>query len=144
MMPPTLSPSRSATCKPRRSDHVLAHSTVSRSANRNAQRRLDDAVVAAGLVENRSRAQALILAGAVLLDGEPTTRAGAQVRSGSIISLKEPPRFVSRGGEKLAHALYMFGIEVAGLVAADFGASTGGFTDALLQAGAARVYAIDV
>ena len=84
------------------------------------------------------------MAADVLVNGSPVTRAGASVRSGDEISLKAPPRFVSRGGEKLDHALTVFGIEVRDLIAADFGASTGGFTDCLLQRGAARVYAIDV
>jgi 23S rRNA (cytidine1920-2'-O)/16S rRNA (cytidine1409-2'-O)-methyltransferase len=97
-----------------------------------------------GLAENRSRARALILAGDALVNGVAVTRAGARVNAGDDIALRRPPRFVSRGGEKLEHALEVFGIEVAGKVAADFGASTGGFTDCLLQRGAARVYAVDV
>ena len=84
------------------------------------------------------------MAADVLVNGALVTRAGAPVRGGDEISLKAPPRFVSRGGEKLDHALTVFDIEVRDLVAADFGASTGGFTDCLLQRGAARVYAIDV
>ena len=71
-------------------------------------------------------------------------RAGAAVQDSDMLSLKTPPRFVSRGGEKLQQALGAFEIDVRGMIAADFGASTGGFTDCLLQAGAARVYAIDV
>ena len=84
------------------------------------------------------------MAADVLVNGSPITRAGAPVRSGDELSLKAPPRFVSRGGDKLEHALSAFGIDVHGLITADFGASTGGFTDCLLQHGAARVYAIDV
>lgn len=84
------------------------------------------------------------MAADALVNGIPVTRAGANVRRGDVLSLKAPPRFVSRGGEKLEHALDVFGIDVRSLVAADFGASTGGFTDCLLQRGAARVYAIDV
>jgi 23S rRNA (cytidine1920-2'-O)/16S rRNA (cytidine1409-2'-O)-methyltransferase len=84
------------------------------------------------------------MAADVLLNGVAVTRAGATVRSGDDVSLKSPPRFVSRGGEKLAHAITVFDVNVRGLIAADFGASTGGFTDCLLQHGAARVYAIDV
>jgi 23S rRNA (cytidine1920-2'-O)/16S rRNA (cytidine1409-2'-O)-methyltransferase len=106
--------------------------------------RLDEAVVVRGLAESRSRARALILAGDVLLNGLAELRAGARVRAEDDIALKAEPRFVSRGGEKLDHALDVFGIDVRGLVAADFGASTGGFTDVLLQRGVARVYAIDV
>jgi 23S rRNA (cytidine1920-2'-O)/16S rRNA (cytidine1409-2'-O)-methyltransferase len=106
--------------------------------------RLDEALVARGLVESRSRARALILAGDVLVNGTPVARAGAPVTRGDEISLKAPPRFVSRGGDKLEHALATFGLDARGMVAADFGASTGGFTDCLLQRGAARIYAIDV
>jgi 23S rRNA (cytidine1920-2'-O)/16S rRNA (cytidine1409-2'-O)-methyltransferase len=86
----------------------------------------------------------LILAGDALINGTPVTRAGTAVQDSDMLSLKTPPRYVSRGGEKLQHALDAFEFDVRGLVAADFGASTGGFTDCLLQAGAARVYAIDV
>lgn len=109
-----------------------------------ARLRLDDALVDRGIAESRSRARALILAGDVLVNGAPVLKAGAAVHDGDVIALKAPPRFVSRGGDKLDHALDAFSIEVEGLAAADFGASTGGFTDALLQRGAARVYAIDV
>jgi 23S rRNA (cytidine1920-2'-O)/16S rRNA (cytidine1409-2'-O)-methyltransferase len=117
---------------------------IGRSRDARDRRRLDEALVERGLVENRSRAQALILAADILVNGSPVTRAGASVRSGDELSIKAPPRFVSRGGDKLDHALIAFGIDVDGLIAADFGASTGGFTDCLLQYGAARVYAIDV
>jgi 23S rRNA (cytidine1920-2'-O)/16S rRNA (cytidine1409-2'-O)-methyltransferase len=105
---------------------------------------LDEELVARGLVESRSRAQALIMAGDVLINGAAVTRAGAAVKAGDVLSLRAKPRFVSRGGEKLAHALDVFELDVRGKVVADFGASTGGFTDCLLQYGAARVYAIDV
>lgn len=108
------------------------------------KQRLDEAVVSRGLAETRSRARALILAHDVLVNDVPVSKAGSPVGPGDQISLKAPPRFVSRGGEKLDHALKTFGIDLAGKVAADFGASTGGFTDCLLQRGAARVYAIDV
>jgi 23S rRNA (cytidine1920-2'-O)/16S rRNA (cytidine1409-2'-O)-methyltransferase len=107
-------------------------------------RRLDQALVERGLAESRTQAQALILAGDVLVDGLPATRAGTAVAEGRELTLKAKPRFVSRGAEKLEHALSVFALDVRGLVAADFGASAGGFTDALLQRGAARVYAIDV
>jgi 23S rRNA (cytidine1920-2'-O)/16S rRNA (cytidine1409-2'-O)-methyltransferase len=109
-----------------------------------SRQRLDEALVIRGLAENRSRAQALILAGAIIVGGTPARRAGTPVSPETEISLKEAPKFVSRGGEKLEHALHAFRLDVAGLVAADFGASTGGFTDALLQGGAVRVYAVDV
>jgi len=84
------------------------------------------------------------MAGDVLVNSVPVTRAGAAVRSEDVIALRARPRFVSRGGEKLAHALEQFSLDVQGSVAADFGASTGGFTDCLLQQGANRIYAIDV
>ena len=84
------------------------------------------------------------MAGDVLVNGGTVTRAGSRVGECDELALKTPPRFVSRGGEKLDHALTTFGVDVEGKVAADFGASTGGFTDCLLQKGAARVYAIDV
>jgi 23S rRNA (cytidine1920-2'-O)/16S rRNA (cytidine1409-2'-O)-methyltransferase len=106
--------------------------------------RLDLELVRRGLVDSRSRAQALILAGAIRVDGLQVSRAGHRVGSEHRIEVLTGPRFVSRGGEKLAHALSTFGIEVKGRVCADIGASTGGFTDCLLQAGAARVHAIDV
>jgi len=106
--------------------------------------RLDEALVERKLADSRSRARALVMAGDVLVNGAVVTRAGAPVRAGDEIALAAPPPFVSRGGEKLAHALAAFAVDPAGLVAADLGASTGGFTDCLLQAGARRVYAVDV
>jgi 23S rRNA (cytidine1920-2'-O)/16S rRNA (cytidine1409-2'-O)-methyltransferase len=106
--------------------------------------RLDIAMVERGLVENRSRAKALILAGDVLVDDAPVTRAGAGVAAGQSISLKQKPRFVGRGGEKIDHALDRFEVDVAGKVVGDLGACTGGFTDAALQRGASKVYAVDV
>jgi 23S rRNA (cytidine1920-2'-O)/16S rRNA (cytidine1409-2'-O)-methyltransferase len=106
--------------------------------------RLDIAMVERGLVENRSKARALILAGDVLVEASPVTRAGAGVTASQQISLKQKPRFVGRGGEKIDHALERFGIDVTGKIIADLGACTGGFTDAVLQRGATKVYAIDV
>ncbi|CAA9526012.1 MAG: RNA binding methyltransferase FtsJ like [uncultured Thermomicrobiales bacterium] len=106
--------------------------------------RLDEAVVARGLANTRSRARALILAGDVQVNGATVVRAGAPVRPADAVELAARPRFVSRGGDKLAHALDRFRIVPIGLVAADFGASTGGFTDCLLQGGVSRVYAVDV
>lgn len=108
------------------------------------RQRLDEALVARGLAETRSRARALILARDVTVNGQVVDRAGANVKPGDELALVEKARFASRGGEKLDHALGHFAIDVAGLVVADLGASTGGFTDCLLQRGAARVYAIDV
>ena len=111
---------------------------------RDSKQRLDDALVERGLVETRARARAMVLAGDVLVDGEVAKAAGKPVRAEQELSLREKPRFVSRGGEKLDHALESFAIDVTGAVGADFGASTGGFTDCLLSRGAARVYALDV
>lgn len=106
--------------------------------------RLDQAVVERGLVETRSKARALILAGDILVNGHPEPHAGSGVCATDEIALRAKPRFVSRGGDKLDHALNAFAINVGGTVCADLGASTGGFTDCLLQRGANRVYAIDV
>jgi 23S rRNA (cytidine1920-2'-O)/16S rRNA (cytidine1409-2'-O)-methyltransferase len=109
-----------------------------------AKQRLDIAVTERGLSDTRSRARALILAGDVLVNGTAESHAGSMVRPEDEIELRGRPRFVSRGGEKLDHAIATFDIAVEGLVCADLGASTGGFTDCLLQRGASRVYAIDV
>jgi 23S rRNA (cytidine1920-2'-O)/16S rRNA (cytidine1409-2'-O)-methyltransferase len=107
--------------------------------------RLDVALVARGLAASRERAQALILAGQVRVDGQHITKAGAQVGDDADVTLDAPDHpYVGRGGIKLAHALDVFGIDVAGRLALDIGASTGGFTDALLQRGASRVVALDV
>ncbi len=106
--------------------------------------RLDLEMVERGLAPTRSKAQALILAGVVLVDDQPARKAGDPVGHENVISLVEPPRFVSRGGEKLDHALREFAIDLTGRVCADIGASTGGFTDVMLQLGAATVFAIDV
>lgn len=106
--------------------------------------RLDLALVERGLIETRSRAKAFILAGDVLVNELKQTRAGHLVGPNDTVALRQKPRFVSRGGEKLDHALNAFAVEVPGTVVADLGASTGGFTDCVLQRGATRVYAIDV
>ncbi len=110
--------------------------------------RLDQLLVDRGLVETRSRAQSMILAGKVRVgDGDAARRdhkPGDQVPSTVSIALEAPEPYVSRGGHKLAAALDAFGIDPAGLTALDVGASTGGFTDVLLQHGARRVYALDV
>ncbi len=95
-------------------------------------------------MEGLSLAQRFIRAGEVLVDGQLVDKPGVDVAEDVSISLKARPRFVSRGGEKLAAALERFPVDVGGAVAADIGASTGGFTDCLLQHGAAKVYAIDV
>lgn len=104
------------------------------------KKRLDVVLVERGLAESRSQAQALVLAGRV----RGHTKPGEQVADDVELSVEQPPRFVSRGGEKLAHALGALDVAVAGRDCADVGASTGGFTDCLLQGGAARVVAIDV
>ena len=104
------------------------------------KKRLDVLLVEQGLAESRSKAQALVLAGRV----PGYDKAGQQVDESVGLKVTEPARFVSRGGEKLAHALEAFGVDPAGRDALDVGASTGGFTDVLLQRGAARVIALDV
>ncbi len=104
------------------------------------KKRLDVVLVERGLAESRTQAQALILAG--LVRGH--SKAGEQVDESAELSVEPGRRFVSRGGEKLAHALDAFGVDPAGLDCIDVGASTGGFTDVLLQRGAARVISLDV
>jgi 23S rRNA (cytidine1920-2'-O)/16S rRNA (cytidine1409-2'-O)-methyltransferase len=106
--------------------------------------RLDQRLVELGLEETRARAQARILAGEVELDGKVVDKAGAQVAADSLPTLRAKSPYVSRGGEKLASALDALGLDPAGLRIADVGASTGGFTDCLLQRGAASVFALDV
>lgn len=107
--------------------------------------RLDTILVERALVPSRERARALILAGDVLVDGHPVTKAGTAVDTEAAITLRTPDHpWVSRGGLKLVHALDTFGIDVTGATALDIGASTGGFTDVLLQRGATRVVALDV
>ncbi|MEW5988815.1 MAG: TlyA family RNA methyltransferase [Chloroflexota bacterium] len=106
--------------------------------------RLDKLLVERGLAPTRAKAQALIMAGSVWLDGEPAVKAGTLVAAGAEITMATPFPYASRGGVKLAAALDSFAIAVEGRVCADVGACTGGFTDVLLQRGAARVYAIDV
>jgi len=109
-----------------------------------AKRRIDVLMVERGLAESRARAQALIMAGEVKVGGDTVNRAGMLVAEDAAIEVLEPDPYVSRGGIKLAHALDQFQLEVKDRVAADIGASTGGFTDCLLQRGAAKVYAVDV
>jgi 23S rRNA (cytidine1920-2'-O)/16S rRNA (cytidine1409-2'-O)-methyltransferase len=104
------------------------------------KKRLDVLLVERGLAESRSQAQALVLAGRVPGFEKP----GTQVDESAEVAVEQPPRFVSRGGEKLEHALTVLAVDVAGLDCLDVGASTGGFTDCLLQRGAARVIALDV
>ncbi|MBO0682464.1 MAG: TlyA family RNA methyltransferase [Candidatus Dormibacteraeota bacterium] len=106
--------------------------------------RLDVALTEAGKAPSRAKAQALILAGKVRVAGETVRRPDRPVGPGDPLEVIAPAPYVSRGGEKLAPALDAFGVNPAGRVCADVGASTGGFTDVLLQRGAARVYAVDV
>jgi 23S rRNA (cytidine1920-2'-O)/16S rRNA (cytidine1409-2'-O)-methyltransferase len=104
------------------------------------RKRLDVLLVERGLAESRAQAQALVMAGRV----PGHAKAGEQVDESIELAVDQPPPYVSRGGEKLAHGLDALGVEVAGRDALDVGASTGGFTDVLLQRGAARVIALDV
>jgi 23S rRNA (cytidine1920-2'-O)/16S rRNA (cytidine1409-2'-O)-methyltransferase len=106
--------------------------------------RLDQLLVQRGLAESRSQAQALVLAGEVYVDGQAALKPGLKVHDEAQIEVRERLPYVSRGGLKLAAALDSFQVSVQGAVCADVGASTGGFTDCLLQRGAVRVYAIDV
>lgn len=107
--------------------------------------RLDQALVERGLFPTRSKAQAAVMAGLVLVDGKPAGKAGEPVAEEAELSLKSDPcPFVSRGGLKLRAALDAFPINVLGRVCLDVGSSTGGFTDCLLQAGAKKVFAVDV
>jgi 23S rRNA (cytidine1920-2'-O)/16S rRNA (cytidine1409-2'-O)-methyltransferase len=108
------------------------------------KQRLDQAMVERGLASGRDRARALILAREVLVDGQVAHRAAVPISPDAVVEVKTPARFVSRGGEKLAHALERTGVDPTGLRCLDVGASTGGFTDCLLQAGAAEVVAVDV
>jgi 23S rRNA (cytidine1920-2'-O)/16S rRNA (cytidine1409-2'-O)-methyltransferase len=106
--------------------------------------RLDRLLVDRGLAESREKAQALIMAGEVRLNGQKASKPGQPVDPDAAVEVLARPPYVSRGGLKLAGALRHFAIDVAGRICLDIGSSTGGFTDALLQAGAARVHAVDV
>jgi 23S rRNA (cytidine1920-2'-O)/16S rRNA (cytidine1409-2'-O)-methyltransferase len=106
--------------------------------------RLDRLLVDRGLADSREKAQALIMAGEVLLNGQKAAKPGQTVPDDAAVEVLARPPFVSRGGFKLEAALREFVIDVGGKVCIDIGSSTGGFTDALLQAGAARVHAVDV
>jgi 23S rRNA (cytidine1920-2'-O)/16S rRNA (cytidine1409-2'-O)-methyltransferase len=106
--------------------------------------RLDVALVERGLVETRSRAQALVMAGRVTVDGAVVDKAGAAVSGGAAIAVVQPARYVSRGGDKLETAIERWRIDLAGERCLDIGASTGGFTDCLLHHGASEVVALDV
>jgi 23S rRNA (cytidine1920-2'-O)/16S rRNA (cytidine1409-2'-O)-methyltransferase len=106
--------------------------------------RLDQILVERGLCESREKAKRAIMAGAVRVNGQVAAKASENVRESDCVELTAGDKFVSRGGHKLEHALEHFQIDVSGLTAIDLGASTGGFTDCLLQRGAARVFAVDV
>jgi 23S rRNA (cytidine1920-2'-O)/16S rRNA (cytidine1409-2'-O)-methyltransferase len=108
------------------------------------KRRIDSLLVDRGLVESRTKAQALVMAGEVMVDGRAVVKAGTLISEESEITVIGPPPFVSRGGLKLDYTLDQFKIDVSSKVIIDVGASTGGFTDCLLKRGAKRVYAIDV
>ena len=101
-------------------------------------------MVSLGLAESRAKAQAMLMAGEVTVGGLPVLKAGTLVLPDAEITVAKRPPYVSRGGLKLVHALHEFKLDVSGKVAADIGASTGGFTDCLLQHGARKVYAVDV
>ena len=109
-----------------------------------ARQRLDAELAARGLVDSREQGRRLVLAGEVRVNGVPAAKPGQAVSADDVLEVLEKPKYVSRGGLKLEGALGHFGIDVAGMVAMDVGASTGGFTDCLLQHGAAKVYAFDV
>lgn len=107
--------------------------------------RLDAAVTDKGLAESREKAKALIMAGCVLVDGEKCDKAGTFIKSDSVIEIKgNPLKYVSRGGLKLEKAIQKHHFDLTGKVCIDIGASSGGFTDCMLQNGASRVYAVDV
>ncbi len=106
--------------------------------------RLDKLLVDRGLVESREKAQRLIMSGVVYVDSQKITKAGTKVKKDADIFIKEKPRYVSRGGFKLEKGIRVFKPDIVGKVCLDIGASTGGFTDCLLQHGAKKVYAVDV
>ncbi len=108
------------------------------------KKRIDILLVERGLAESRNRAQRLVMAGEVRVNGEMIHKSSTQVAEDAQIEVRQRPKYVSRGGKKLAAAIEAFEVNVEGKICADVGASTGGFTDCLLQHGAAKVYAIDV
>jgi len=108
------------------------------------KRRLDEILVARGLAASRSQAKALIMSGRVFRGSERLDKPGRELEEDGEVSVTRPPRYVSRGGEKLAAALERFGVDLARAHVLDVGASTGGFTDCALQAGAASVTCVDV
>jgi 23S rRNA (cytidine1920-2'-O)/16S rRNA (cytidine1409-2'-O)-methyltransferase len=106
--------------------------------------RIDVALHQSGLAPSREKARAMIMAGEVSVNGQRVDKPGMKIDANAALEVRERPRFVSRGGDKLAAALDAFHFDVTGKTCADVGASTGGFTDCMLQSGAAKVYAIDV
>ena len=108
------------------------------------KQRLDQLLVARGLCDSREQGKRLIMAGEVLVNDTPVSKPGQLVPEDAVLRVKTPPKYVGRGGFKMEGALDHFGISVVGKVCLDVGASTGGFTDCLLQRGAAKVYAFDV
>jgi len=108
------------------------------------KRRLDELLVERGLAESRTQAKALIMSGRVFRGTERLDKPGREFEPGCALAVVRPPRYVSRGGEKLAAALERYGIDLRGVHVLDVGASTGGFTDCVLQAGAASVVCVDV
>ncbi len=108
------------------------------------KQRLDAAVVSRGLSASREKAKAFIMEGLVFVNGLRVDKAGAQVTEDDVVVLKGGEEFVSRGGKKLKKAVELYGLSFEGMVCADIGASTGGFTDCMLRHGAERVYAVDV
>jgi 23S rRNA (cytidine1920-2'-O)/16S rRNA (cytidine1409-2'-O)-methyltransferase len=154
-MPPPMGVNEEApVCGPTQA-HVACHpepTAVASEANhpmppanrKPAKRRIDRLLVERGLAASPERARALLMAGQVTVGGGRIDKAGTLVDATAEVRLAPPPPYVGRGGIKLAHALQEFGLDVAGAVALDVGASTGGFTDCLLQRGAQRVYALDV
>ncbi len=106
--------------------------------------RLDQALVERGLCDSREKAKRFVIAGQVRINGHPARKPSDSVKPADELALDAPEKFVSRGGHKLEHALAHFQLDVTGLTALDLGASTGGFTDCLLQRGAAKVFAVDV
>ncbi len=109
-----------------------------------SKKRVDEALVERGILSSRSEAKRFILEGKVMLNGSVVLKANKQVSEKDDLSLKEPKKFVGRGGIKLEHALNKFRVDVSGKITADIGVSTGGFTDCLLKRGAKKVYAVDV
>ena len=117
---------------------------VTKAHARTSKSRIDTLLVERGLVDSRQQARAALLAGDIRVNGTAITRPGQLISDSATLEVLQRPAFVSRGGDKLDHAIRAFDVDVQGLTCLDAGASTGGFTDCLLQHGACRVYAIDV